>query len=68
MIILAGLISRGITTYFVTYPSKFDFRERIYFTLCWLPKATVSAALGGTILKESTILNIPEYISYGEKI
>jgi NhaP-type Na+/H+ or K+/H+ antiporter len=42
--------------------------ERIYCTLCRLPKATIQASLGGVVLSVALVAQDSQYISYGHQI
>jgi len=42
--------------------------ERIYCTLCRLPKATIQASLGGVVLSVALLAQDSQYIAYGHQI
>lgn len=59
-IILLGLIMRGLGTVLAAMEPKFNWHERFFLACAWIPKATVQAAIGGTILNKAN--QFPDYI------
>ncbi len=47
VIVLSGLIVRSLAVLLVTQRSMFSLRERTFFVMAFLPKATVQASIGG---------------------
>ena len=48
--LLVGIILRLIAAFLVTYGIGLTFRERLFTSIAWLPKATVQAAIGPVAL------------------
>ncbi|KAK6172297.1 hypothetical protein SNE40_015987 [Patella caerulea] len=48
--LFVGLVFRLIVTFFSAYGMNFSFREKLFLTVSWLPKATVQAAIGPVAL------------------
>lgn len=49
-ILLVALIVRVVTAFAVTYGAGFNYRERLFATIAWIPKASVQAAIGSAAL------------------
>ena len=47
LIILAGLAARSIGVFLATLGSHFNWKERLFCVIAYVPKATVQAAIGG---------------------
>ena len=39
--IICGVVIRAIVTFFVSYQKKFTIKERLFFSIAWITKATV---------------------------
>ena len=50
LVLLAGLSSRTIAAYLAVSGGDNNYKEKIFVSLAWLPKATVQAALGPVAL------------------
>jgi NhaP-type Na+/H+ or K+/H+ antiporter len=53
LIIALGLVFRSIGVLVATFPSKLNWREKLFCIIAYLPKATVQAALGGVALEHA---------------
>lgn len=49
-ILLVALIVRVVTAFAVTYGAGFNYRERLFAAIAWIPKASVQAAIGSAAL------------------
>ena len=52
VVLVLALILRMIGTFFAVSCGNLNFKEKIFMTFAWLPKATVQAALGNKQFKE----------------
>lgn len=68
VIILCGSLVRIIIAFFIPSRKFYTFEECIFVAVSWLPKATVQAALGGTIKEEGLRLKSKALLSDGEKL
>ena len=50
LVLLAGLSSRTVAAYLAVSGGENNYKEKIFVSLAWLPKATVQAALGPVAL------------------
>ena len=53
---------------FFFFKGNLNVQERIYCTMCRLPKATIQASLGGVVLAIATAAKDSIYMEYGHKI
>ena len=49
-IIVIGLLLRWLATFFASAGQNYTKKERAFLAFAWMPKATVQAAIGGTVL------------------
>lgn len=64
-IAMAGKIIACVVT---SYNRKWTLKERVFISVCQIPKAAVQASLSGMFLSDARKYNIPEFIIYGEEI
>ena len=50
LVLLSGLTSRTVAAYLAVSGGENNYKEKIFVSLAWLPKATVQAALGPVAL------------------
>ena len=50
LVLLSGLSSRTVAAYLAVSGGDNNYKEKIFVSLAWLPKATVQAALGPVAL------------------
>lgn len=50
LVLISGLTSRTIGAYLAVSGGENNYKEKIFVSLAWLPKATVQAALGPVAL------------------
>jgi len=68
-IFLTGLVIRAIFSFLcLLMNSNLNFWEKLYLSICYLPKGTVQAVYATTIREEATDLHNQQYIRYGEQI
>lgn len=67
-IILLGVSVRAGVAYIVSSTNRYTVKERLFFSICWVPKATVQATVSGLFLAEALKIKNAEYITYGENI
>ena len=68
-VLVGAVIIRMFITYFAVYCSNFTWKERLFFSFAWMPKATVQAALGPIFLAKARAANLdPVILSWGEQI
>ena len=67
MIVFAGMFMRMITVILVT-PSRYTFKEKVFMGVAFLPKASLTAAFGVSILTEARAKGYNAYIPYGVQI
>eukprot|EP00347_Sterkiella_histriomuscorum_P000158 403376950 len=65
--IVIGTAIRVVIVYFISgAPGKYEYKERLFMSLTWVPKATVQAALAAVILNQSKSMGLSDkYIEYG---
>lgn len=56
LVIFLGVAMRWIGTVVAASEPKFTCKEKMFFGFAWIPKATVQAAIGGTVLLNATNL------------
>ena len=47
--VLLGLVARVFAVFLVTLPLRLPWKYQIFCCICWIPKATVQAALAGIV-------------------
>jgi solute carrier family 9B (sodium/hydrogen exchanger), member 1/2 len=57
--ILGGLLLRMCAAFLVVFEKKYTFKERLFISFCWVPKATVQATLSSVILVIARDRNLP---------
>jgi len=57
LIIFLGVAMRWIGTIVAASEPKFNCKEKMFFGFAWIPKATVQAAIGGTVFIKSQALD-----------
>uniref|UniRef100_A0A4W5JPY8 Cation/H+ exchanger transmembrane domain-containing protein n=1 Tax=Hucho hucho TaxID=62062 RepID=A0A4W5JPY8_9TELE len=60
-----GLLVRVLFTFVCVLCAGFNFKEKLFITLAWLPKATVQAAIGSTALDMARTKEDKELEKYG---
>lgn len=65
IVVLCCLTIRCSVAYLITAPFKYTKGERIFISLCWIPKATVQATLSGQFYNHAKKVNYYPYIVYG---
>lgn len=55
LLIITSSIVRIISVYFSSY--SFNIQEKTFSSFCWIPKASLQAALSSTVLYEAKLLN-----------
>jgi len=68
IIVFAGLFVRLITVIAVVPGSRYTFKERVFMGVAFLPKASLTAAFGVSILTEARTKGYTAYIPYGVQI
>ncbi|KAL1023498.1 hypothetical protein UPYG_G00041530 [Umbra pygmaea] len=63
--LVIGLLLRVSFTFVCVLCAGFNFKEKLFITLAWLPKATVQAAIGSTALDMARIKEDKEMEKYG---
>jgi NhaP-type Na+/H+ or K+/H+ antiporter len=69
--IIAGQIMRILGAFLVTYSSrKYTLKERIYISMCWIPKAALPATLASVFYIEALAKGPgwEDYVRYGNYI
>jgi NhaP-type Na+/H+ or K+/H+ antiporter len=66
--IFCGLTVRVIAAFCVSVERKYNWKDKLFMAVTWIPKATVQAVLGSVLLTDATHLNIPAYKEYGQII
>ncbi len=62
IIILSGLIARSLGTYLCLIKQDYNFKEKMFIVISYLPKATVQAAIGAAplvVMKANGMLTYP---------
>ena len=65
IIVFAGLFVRLITVIAVVPGSKYTFKERVFMGVAFLPKASLTAAFGVSILTEARMKGYTAFIPFG---
>jgi NhaP-type Na+/H+ or K+/H+ antiporter len=68
IIVFAGMIVRMLTVIIVVPSSRYTFKERVFMGAAFLPKASLTAAFGVSILTEARIKGYTSYIPFGVQI
>nr|XP_020661074.1 mitochondrial sodium/hydrogen exchanger 9B2-like [Pogona vitticeps] len=63
-----ALAVRVIATFLMATAAGFDFKEKLFIALAWIPKATVQAAIGSVALDTARLHNIEQLQQYGLSI
>lgn len=63
--LLIALTVRVLFTFLMVMCAGFNFKERVFIALAWVPKATVQAAIGSTALDLARSKQAPELEKYG---
>ncbi|XP_054166014.1 sodium/hydrogen exchanger 9B2-like [Oppia nitens] len=63
-----GLLMRSIITVMVTFGANFKYKEKLFITLSWIPKATVQAAIGPIALDLARDRNDLQLINYAKLV
>jgi NhaP-type Na+/H+ or K+/H+ antiporter len=50
VVLFVGLVARIGGAMLITSKQRYNFKEQIFISIAWIPKATVQAAIGGIIL------------------
>lgn len=58
IILIAGVVLRILSTIFISFGDKLNWKERVFVSLAWMSKATVQAALGPVALRH--VMKNPE--------
>ncbi|XP_061175552.1 sodium/hydrogen exchanger 9B2-like [Saccostrea echinata] len=53
-VLFMGLTIRCLVTFVAVFRSGLNFKEQLFVSLAWIPKATVQAAIGGLALDQAT--------------
>ncbi|XP_062598596.1 sodium/hydrogen exchanger 9B2-like [Saccostrea cucullata] len=53
-VLFIGLMIRCLVTFVAVFRSGLNFKEQLFVSLAWIPKATVQAAIGGLALDQAT--------------
>ncbi|XP_061441509.1 sodium/hydrogen exchanger 9B2-like [Rhineura floridana] len=61
----SALLVRVTATFLLVTASGFDFKEKVFIALAWIPKATVQAAIGSIALDTARELQNHELEQYG---
>ncbi|MCF8298406.1 MAG: cation:proton antiporter [Saprospiraceae bacterium] len=61
LLIFLGLIARSIGTYICVLKAGFNFKEKMFMVIAYLPKATVQAAIGAAPLAAMKLNGMPTY-------
>lgn len=67
-IIFSGLSMRFLTTFLITFSQGYSKKERLFMAICWIPKATVQAALSGLFVMEAKKKELYRFVEFGEFI
>jgi NhaP-type Na+/H+ or K+/H+ antiporter len=68
-VLVGAVIIRMFITYFAVWCSNFTWKERLFFAVAWMPKATVQAALGPIFLAKAKAAGLDAVtLSWGEQI
>ena len=60
VVIFLGLALRWIGTVVACSEPKFNCKEKMFMGFAWIPKATVQAAIGGTVFIKAQGLSLDE--------
>ncbi|KAI1887531.1 hypothetical protein AGOR_G00191270 [Albula goreensis] len=63
--LLIALVVRILFTFLMVMCAGFNFKEKVFIALAWVPKATVQAAIGSTALDNARQNDKPEMERYG---
>lgn len=66
--IFLGELIKVPVAFVTTVTGNFNLKERIFMTLCRMPKATVQASLGGMILSIAQAAGDSKFEAYGEDV
>lgn len=66
--VFLGELIKVPVAFLTTIAGNFNLKERIFMTLCRMPKATVQASLGGVILSIAQAAGDSVFESYGEEV
>ena len=66
--VFLGELIKVPVAFLTTITGNFNMKERIFMTLCRMPKATVQASLGGAILSIAQAAGDSTFESYGEEV
>lgn len=69
VVLFCGLIARIGGAMLITSKQRYTWREQIFISIAWIPKATVQAAIGGIILTTAEESGgSAEFIEFGQII
>ncbi|XP_066576836.1 sodium/hydrogen exchanger 9B2 isoform X2 [Amia ocellicauda] len=64
-VLCAALVLRVLVTFLMVMFAGFNFKEKLFVSLAWVPKATVQAAIGSVALDMARTKQDPELERYG---